>query len=171
MKSIPLRRALLPLLCIALTLFTIQCSRTRKTGPEAHDFTLKTLDNQEVTLSGFRGKVVLLDFWATWCGPCRQSIPHLVDLYRSHHAEGVEVVGMSVDKGGEETVRKFVQAMGVPYPIVLTPDDLARRYGVTGIPALFLIDKQGKIRERFVGFSPSMMKQAESALKDLLAEP
>jgi cytochrome c biogenesis protein CcmG/thiol:disulfide interchange protein DsbE len=171
MKSIPLRRTLLPLLCIALALFAIQCSRTRKTGPEAQDFTLRTLDNQEVTLSALRGKVVLLDFWATWCGPCRESIPHLVDLYRSYREEGIEVVGMNLDTGGEEGVRRFVQAMAIPYPIVLTPGELARKYGVTGIPSLFLIDKQGKIRERFVGFSPSMMKQAESALKGLLAEP
>jgi cytochrome c biogenesis protein CcmG, thiol:disulfide interchange protein DsbE len=136
----------------------------------APDFTVKSFDGQEITLSQLKGKVVLLDFWATWCGPCKESIPHLIQLYKNYRESGFELVGMSVDKGDGEAVRRFVQSMDIPYPVVIAPEVVVRSYRVTGIPATFLIDKQGKIREKVVGFSGAIAKQLDTKVADLTSE-
>jgi thiol-disulfide isomerase/thioredoxin len=136
----------------------------------APDFTLKTLDGQEIALSQFRGKVILLDFWATWCGPCRESTPHLVQLYKTHRENGFELIGMSVDKGDDKIVKNFVQSMGIPYPIVIAPEEVVRSYRVTGIPTTFLIDKEGKIRERMAGFNSTFAQQMSTKIADLISE-
>jgi thiol-disulfide isomerase/thioredoxin len=136
----------------------------------APDFSLKSFDGQEVSLSRLKGKVVLLDFWATWCGPCKESIPHLIQLYKNYRESGFEVVGMNIDKGDGETVRRFVMSMDIPYPVVITPEDVVRSYRVTGIPATFLIDRQGKIREKMVGFSGAIARQLDTKVADLTSE-
>ena len=136
----------------------------------APDFTLKTLDGPEIALSQLKGKVVLLDFWATWCGPCRESTPHLIQLYKTHRENGFELIGMSVDKGDEKVVRNFVHSMDIPYPIVIAPEELVRNYRVTGIPTTFLIDKEGKIRERTAGFNSTIAQQMTAKVADLISE-
>lgn len=136
----------------------------------APDFTLKTLDGQEISLSQLKGKVVLLDFWATWCGPCRESIPHLIQLYKNYRENGLELIGMDVDKGDVETVRRFVKSMDIPYPVVVAPDDVVRSYRVNGIPATFLIDKEGNIRERIAGFSNTIAQELTTKVADLTSE-
>jgi cytochrome c biogenesis protein CcmG/thiol:disulfide interchange protein DsbE len=136
----------------------------------APDFTLKTLDNEELSLSGLRGKVVLLDFWATWCGPCRESIPHLVQLQKNYQEKGFQVIGLSVDKGDGSAVRNFVKSMGIPYPVVMTPEDVARNYGVSSLPTTFLIDKEGKIRDKMIGFSSAVASQMAARIEELTSE-
>ena len=136
----------------------------------APDFTLKTLDGQEITLSQLKGKVVLLDFWATWCGPCRESIPHLIHLYNRYRGNGFELIGMDVDKGDVDTVRRFVKSMDIPYPVVVAPDDVARSYRVSGIPETVLIDKEGTIRERMVGFSSTIVQELTKKVAELTSE-
>ncbi len=138
-------------------------------GP-APDFTLKTFDGKEITLSQLKGKVVLLDFWATWCGPCKESIPHLIQLYKDYQEKGFELVGMNVDRGDGEAVRRFVASMDIPYPVVAAPEDVVRSYRVTGIPATFLIDREGKIRERVAGFNSTIAKQLTAKVADLTSE-
>ncbi len=145
----------------------------QKTGDlaQAPDFSLKTLNGQEITLSGLRGKVILLDFWATWCGPCKESIPHLAQLYRNQRERGFELIGMSKDRLEDiEMVRRFVTSMEIPYPIVITPDEVARKYRVTGLPTAILIDRRGTIRERIVGFNRAIGQQIESKVGELIAE-
>jgi len=159
-------------LCATGLFLLSHCSK-EKTPPSpslAPDFTLKTLDGKELTLSQLKGKVVLLDFWATWCGPCRESIPHLIQLYKSYRESGFELVGMNVDRGDIETVRRFVKAMDIPYPIVNPPEDMVRSYRVTGIPATFLIDKEGRIRERMAGFNRTIAQQLTAKVADLTSE-
>ena len=149
-----------------------RCSKGEKEpfSALAPDFSLKSIDGQEITLSQLKGKVILLDFWATWCGPCRESIPHLIQLYKNYREKGFEVVGMSIDKGDGEAVRRFVKSMDIPYPVVIAPEDVVRRYQVTGIPASFLIDKQGKVREKMVGFSSAIARQLDTKVGDLTSE-
>jgi len=149
-----------------------RCSKGEKESFSAlaPDFSLKSFDGQEITLSQLKGKVVLLDFWATWCGPCKESIPHLIQLYKNYRESGFEVVGMNIDKGDGEAVRRFVRSMDIPYPVVIAPEDVVRSYQVTGIPATFLIDKQGKIREKVVGFSSAIARQLDTKVGDLTSE-
>jgi len=136
----------------------------------APDFTLKALDGKEITLSQLKGKVVLLDFWATWCAPCKKSIPHLIQLYKEYRGSGFELVGINIDKGDTETVRRFVTSMDIPYPVVTAPEDVIRSYRVTGIPATFLIDKEGRIRERMAGFDSTTARQLATQVANLTSE-
>ncbi len=136
----------------------------------APDFSLKSFDGREITLSQLKGKVVLLDFWATWCGPCKESIPHLIQLYKNYRQSGFELVGMNVEKGDSEAVRRFVTSMDIPYPVVIAPENVVNSYRVTGIPTAFLIDKEGKIRERVLGFSSATAQRLDTKVKDLTSE-
>ncbi len=146
------------------------CAKKGKESAPTPDFALKTLEGKEITLSGLKGKVVLLDFWATWCGPCRESIPHLVQLYKTYHDNGFEVIGMSVDKGDGETVRHFVKSMEIPYPVILAPEEVARNYGVTALPTTLFIDKEGKVREKIIGFNATIAKEMAAKVANLTAE-
>ncbi len=158
-------------LCVGGFFLLPQCGKEKKSPAGlAPDFTLKTLDGQEVTLSQLKGKVVLLDFWATWCGPCRESVPHLIQLYKNYREQGFELIGMDVDKGDVETVRRFVKSMDIPYPVVVTPEDVVRSYRVSGIPATFLIDKEGKIREKIAGFSSAIAQELTRKVAELTSE-
>lgn len=158
-------------LSLCLTLPLSYCSKEeRQATALAPDFTLKTLDGQEITLSKLKGKVVLLDFWATWCGPCRESIPHLIHLYKTYKGNGLEVIGMSMDRGDADTIRHFVKSMDILYPIVISPEDVARNYGVTGLPTTILIDKEGRIQAKIAGFSSTIAKQTVAKVEDLTSE-
>jgi peroxiredoxin len=119
----------------------------------APDFTLKTLAGDEVELSKLRGKVVIVNFWATWCGPCRAEIPHLNALYDKYAAKGLEIVGVSLDRTGEAGVRAFVEKNGMRYIVAMGNSDVVVKYGgVSAIPTTFIIDREGKVRGRWEGF-------------------
>ena len=170
MKRSSLRSLTLLCLCLSLTLFLPGCAKKEKETSFSPDFTLKTLEGKEITLSGLKGKVVLLDFWATWCGPCKDSIPHLLKLYKTNEAKGFEIVGISLDKGGPEAVRRFVKSMGIPYPVLIAPEGFERNYGVTALPTSLLIDKEGRTREKFIGFNSTIAKEMAAKISDLAAE-
>jgi cytochrome c biogenesis protein CcmG/thiol:disulfide interchange protein DsbE len=157
-------------LCLALAFLLPHCTQKPQESISAPNFSLKTLDGQEITLSELKGKVVLLDFWGTWCGPCKESIPHLIQIYKSNQEKGIELIGMNMDKGGTEIVRHFVKSMDIPYPIVMATDDVARSYGVTGLPTSFLIDRKGKIREKILGFDSAIAKHMASKVAELTSE-
>lgn len=135
-------------------------------GDTAFDFALEDLSGRTVRLSDFRGKVVLVDFWATWCPPCREEIPGFVDLHAKYRARGVEFVGISFDQSADP-VRRFVRSFGIEYPIVFGTPDVAMAYGgVDAIPTTFVIDREGRIRAKHTGYSPPELfaKAIESAL-------
>lgn len=157
--------------CLALALIIPHCAPKKEEPGVAPDFALKTLEGQEITLTGLKGKVILLDFWATWCGPCKESVPHLSDLYKNYRDKGFELIGMSTDKEGDiEMVRRFVKSMDIPYPIIMTPDEVVRKYKVTGLPTTILIDRRGKTREKIVGFNSVIGKQIISKVEELIGE-
>lgn len=158
-------------LCVVWAFLLPHCTKEKKSPPGlAPDFTLKTLDDQEITLSNLKGKVILLDFWATWCGPCRESIPHLIQLYKDYRENGFEMIGISLDKGDATVVHHFAKSMDIPYPIVMATEEVIRNYRVTSIPTTFFIDKEGKIRERITGFNSSIAQQMNSKIADLTNE-
>jgi peroxiredoxin len=119
-------------------------------------FTLPDLDGVQVSLSDYEGKVVVLDLWATWCPPCRQEIPFLVQLYEEFKDQGLVVVGVGLDQGGAGTLKPFVDENGVTYPILVGDRDVQGAYGVTGIPTTFVIGRDGRIVSKHVGYHPSM---------------
>jgi peroxiredoxin len=107
-----------------------------------------TLDGDTVSLDSLRGSVVLLNFWATWCGPCRYETPFLQSLYEEHKTEGLEVVGVSMDTGDpSEIIREFMQEYGVTYTILSDPQMTGMEiYQILGLPGTFLIDRDGTLR-------------------------
>lgn len=100
----------------------------------APDFTLESLDGKSVRLSDLRGKAVLLNFWATWCGPCKIETPWLVELQNQYGAQGLQVIGVAMDDSGKEDIAKFAKDMGVNYPILIGKEAVGDEYG--GVPAL-----------------------------------
>lgn len=136
----------------------------------AADFVLKDGDGKPVRLSDFRGKVVLVDFWATWCGPCQIEIPWFIDFQRKHKSDGFEVIGVSMDDDGWKAITPFVLEKKINYRIVLGDDKTTDQYGgVEALPTTFLIDRSGRIASVHVGLAGK--KDFEDAIERLLKEP
>ena len=129
-------------------------ARSGSTGPErreAPDFTLPRLDGGQLRLSSYRGKVVLLDFWATWCVPCREETPHFVELQQKYGDQGLQIIGVSMDDT-PDPVRNFYQQFGMNYPVVMGTSDVGSAYGgVLSLPIAFLIDRNGRIYAKHMG--------------------
>jgi thiol-disulfide isomerase/thioredoxin len=122
-----------------------------RSGP-APDFTLETLDGKNVRLADLRGKAVLLNFWATWCGPCKIETPWLVELQNQYGSQGLQVIGVAMDDSGKDEIAKFAKDMGVNYPVLLGKEAVGDAYG--GVPALpesFFIGRDGKIVDKIIG--------------------
>ena len=118
----------------------------------APDFTLATLDGGTVHLADLRGKIVVIDFWATWCLPCEFQVPALNAFWEAHEADGdVEVLGVSVDFGEPEVVAKWVDSKGVRYKVLLGGDDAARSFGAQGFPTLYIVGPDGIVDSEHAG--------------------
>lgn len=122
------------------------------TGKPAPDFTLQTLDGKNVTLSSLRGKGVLLNFWATWCGPCKIEMPWFVELQKEYGPQGLQIVGVAMDDSSTQDIQTFVKEMGVNYPVLLGKEAVGQAYGgVDVLPTTFFIDRNGDIVAREFG--------------------
>jgi thiol-disulfide isomerase/thioredoxin len=128
---------------------------------------LRAANGKTYELSKMKGKVVVVNFWATWCGPCRKEIPDFTEVYKNYKNKGVEIVGISLDQGGWDDVLPFLKTNSISYPIVIGSDKLASEFGdVQYIPTTFFVDKNGYIVGQQVG---GMTKsQLESKIKSLL---
>lgn len=124
---------------------------TAQTKP-APDFELKTLDGRTVKLSDFRGKAMVLNFWATYCGPCRVEMPWLIDFYARYKSQGLEIVGISMDDGDQEQVAAFGKEFNVNYTIVMGNHAVGDAYGgARFLPQTFLVNREGRIIKSIVG--------------------
>ncbi len=134
----------------------------------APDFELKSLDGGTARLSDYRGKIVLLNFWATWCAPCRVEMPTLMDLYEKYHTQGLEIIGVSMDDGGRERVAKFVNKMKINYPILLGDPSVADHYGgLRLLPQTVFVTRDGKIVQTVIGMHSRT--DFETIIEQLLA--
>lgn len=134
-------------------------------APAAPEFRLPSIDGHSVSLSDFHGKVVILDFWATWCPPCRREIPDFIALQSQYAGQGLQIVGVALDE--PDKVKGFAQSWGMNYPVLLGDNAIANLYGgISGIPTTFLIDRTGKIAGRYEGFRSK--EEFEAAIKQLL---
>lgn len=149
------------------------CSRGEdESGPAGSSatlgFELPDLSGKIVRLSDLKGKVVLLDFWATWCGPCEESLPFLAGLYERHRSGGFEVLGVSEDASAE-LVRAYASARRMSYPLLLDQGNRAMDlYGVRGVPSTFLLDREGAVRASWIGFGDDIAKDMEASVTALL---
>ena len=127
----------------------------------APDFTLSRIDGGDLRLSSYRGKVVLLDFWATWCVPCREETPHFVELQRKYGDLGLQIIGVSMDDS-TDPVHTFYQQFHINYPVVMGTADVGAAYGgVLGLPIAFLIDRDGRIYAKHMGAMDAAVVEAE----------
>lgn len=139
----------------------------QKSSALAPDFTLPTTDGKTLKLSDLKGKVVIIDFWATWCSPCRKGIPDLIELKKKYGAKGFEIVGVSVDTDTKNEVIPFMKEYKINYPVVYGNMNVYQQYGgIRAIPTSFVIDKQGKIVASYEGL---MSKETyENHIKKLM---
>ncbi len=139
-------------------------------GDEAPAYVLETLDGAWIDSESLRGKVVLVNFWATWCPPCRVEMPGFERVYNDKRDEGFVVLGLSTDRGSVRVVREFVDDRGLTFPIAMAPAPLVSAFGgARALPTSFLIDRNGVIRQRVVGmFTEPTLRLA---VNHLLAEP
>ncbi len=137
---------------------------SRKAAP---DFALKDMNGKTIRLSDYRGQVVLLNFWATWCGPCKIEIPWFVEFQRTYKDRGFTVIGVSVDEDGWEAVRPFLASRQVNYPVVVSTVEVEQKYGgVEALPMSFLIDREGRIASTHLGLVTR--KTYEEEIRQLL---
>ena len=166
MKSTLLR--VLPVL--GLLFIPLAASRAVPVTPPvpAPAWSLKDPDGNVVTLAQFKGKVVVLDFWATWCPPCKVEIPGYEKLQTKYAADGLVIIGVSIDSDGNEIVKKFMREYGINYPIVMAADsDIIGAYGdLSMFPTTFIIDRDGLIRDKKQGKLPTA--QYEQAILAVL---
>jgi thiol-disulfide isomerase/thioredoxin len=134
----------------------------------APDFSLESIDGKSMKLSDLRGKAVLLNFWATWCSPCKIEMPWFVELQNQYGADGLQIVGVAMDDASKEDIAKFAKDMGVNYPILIGKEAVGDAYG--GVPALpesFFIGRDGKVVDKIIGLKGK--SEIEDSIKKALS--
>lgn len=177
MKRDPVVMIVVAMVVTLMLVFGIQHSRRPHAQSQlsgtglnvAPDFSLPSLDGKTVHLSDFRGKAVLLNFWATWCEPCKVEMPWIVDLQKKYASQGLQVVGVAMDDAGADEIAKFTKEMGVNYPVVIGKDEVGDAYGgLPFLPTTFYIGRDGKIVDKVLGIKGR--GEIEDDIKKALAE-
>ena len=130
----------------------IKTAKMIQPGFKVPNFTFPDINGREVSLSSQRGKVVLVNVWATWCPPCRREMPSMQRLYEKFKGKNFEILAVSIDSEGREAVEPFMRKMNLTFPALLDPGETIRPlYGITGVPESFIIDQQGILVEKIIG--------------------
>jgi cytochrome c biogenesis protein CcmG/thiol:disulfide interchange protein DsbE len=162
--------------CVGLTTRVTNALRTSRTSgiattdarQTAPELSLRDADGALIELAALRGQVVVVNFWATWCGPCRVEMPWFVELHERYRDRGLTMIGVSLDDDGWTSVRPFAEAQAVTYPLAIGDDRVARAYGVGALPTTFIVDRFGRIAVTHEGLVPKETYEREIA--SLLAE-
>lgn len=151
---------------------TLETTRSIQPGVESPDFTFSDLNGVKVSLAAYRGKVVMVNIWATWCPPCRQEMPSMQRLYEKFKGENFEILAVSIDSEGREAVAPFMRKMNLTFPALLDPGETIRPlYGITGVPESFIIDKKGIVVEKIIGPANWATPEVFLFFKDLIHQP
>ena len=157
---------------LGLTLLLGACGPAPKTSQAkaAPAFDLPDLNGGRVSLASLEGKVLVVDFWATWCGPCIKEIPEYAEFWRKNQPRGVEVLGVVMDSGSPDEILDFVREYKIPYRQLLGDEDVAGEFGVNqGFPTTFVIDGKGVIRSKILGSPPTKFDKLQETVDAALA--
>ena len=164
------RRTVLAALCLALAAPLVAAAGSTPPGSPAPDFTLATRDGGKLRLADLEGQVVMINFWATWCGPCRQEMPLLTQLHDKYEPLGFTMLGVNVEPDSAAAVA-WLQKVPVTFPILFdTTSDVASRFGVEGMPSSVLLDRQGKVRYVHRGYKPGDEAKYADMIRSLVKE-
>ena len=144
-------KRIIVLLIVVIALLAGCTDRGGQSDGVASDFSLKDMSGKTVRLSDYKGKVVLLEFWATWCPPCRASVPGLEKLHKAYKDKGLVLLAVSMDEGGWDEVQAYVKESGITYTVLKGTEDVATKYQVRSIPMMLVLNKEGKITKRYLG--------------------
>ncbi|MBF0495140.1 MAG: TlpA family protein disulfide reductase [Deltaproteobacteria bacterium] len=154
----------LAILVLILSGLVLSCSADKQELPPAPEVVLKDVAGKQVELKDFRNKVVIVNFFATWCGPCRMEIPQLINLQGKFKDKGFQVIGISLDPNPAAVLEPFAKNMKIPYPLLLGNQDTALTFGgFRGIPTTFLITRDGKIFKKYTGVQPETVLEKDIA--------
>ncbi len=160
-------------LVFILWLFLLSsCSKDKviQEGKIVPDFSIRDTSGNIIRLSELRGKVVLIEFWATWCEACREAVPDLIEIYKNNKDKNFEFLAVSVDEGPEAKGRvvQFINEYNIPYKVAINGTSISQRFGVYTIPSIFIINKEGILVKRYPGYFPDMVMKVDKEIKGLL---
>lgn len=155
------------LLAVPVTSFALP-----QKGKPAPPLQVVTTSGQRVSLANYRGYVLVLEFFATWCEGCKESLPHMISYNKQYGKQGLQILGLNPGVRGDtlDVVRQFMREKQINFPVALVDDDLLIDYGISPIPAIFIIDRKGVLVQKFVGFNPEIKKEMEATIRSLLAQ-
>ena len=157
---------------LGVTLLFAACGPAPKSSEAkvAPAFDLPDLNGGRVSLASLEGKVLVVDFWATWCGPCIKEIPEYAEFWRKNQTRGVEVLGVVMESGSPDEILDFVREYRIPYRQLLGDDEIASEFGVNqGLPTTFVIDGEGVIRSKILGSPPTKFEKLQETVDAALA--
>lgn len=164
------RTLLLAWLCCAAIGFTTSATAASAVNSPAPDFTLKSSDGKNIKLSELRGQVVMVNFWASWCGPCRQEMPLLEQLHKKYQPMGFTLLGISVDENTSDAT-KFLKGVDVSFPILFDNEsEVSDLYRVNAMPTTVIIDRNGKVHSIHLGYKPGVEEKYQQQIRALLKE-
>jgi thiol-disulfide isomerase/thioredoxin len=167
MKILKQTGALALIIFVAMVLFSCKGENKSVAIQQAFQFKVTGLNEKTITLSDYKGKVLILDFWDTWCPPCKAEIPHFVELYSKYNSEGLEILGVAFGREGLDALHGFIAEYQINYPNALANEEIINGFGgISSIPTTFLIDKNGNVFKKYVGYQEKSV--FENDIKTLL---
>jgi len=168
LRTTVLRTTLLGAILVIFTVSTLAASSLE--GQAAPDFVLRSATGENLRLSEYRGDVVLINFWATWCGPCRQEMPLLDDLYGRYQRVGFNLLGINIDEDSRRAMQ-MVQELGVNFPVLFDENkEVSKLYEVEAMPVTILVDREGIVRHVHHGYKPGYEEKYLTEIRSLLRE-